>query len=352
MAIDLVPDPIDQARFFPLMAAVTSGGIASLVGEGIAYIVLGLYLDDYTPVWGLLSLLTFGVCLVVWFVLPETLPNVKRWTGWADFMRGFVTSTAETPESGRSAKGFAYGTLLWCRGGDSGDDTSGEEQAAAGGALVVSATGRVSGKVLHARRRRILIITFIVSIVGIFFSKGAGQIQQAYMLNYLHMQQQDVVVMSTLGKVTTVLATPVAMILLPYIGPWLASVIGAVGSVLHPLLLLLLGPASPYISVVVGAATTALGAPALQMYIASALRPDDQGKAQSSLNLFHAVCQQLGIVVYTAVFFGSSERMIWGYVCQAVVGLGLLAMTVFYPRALPPPPTIKSAAALGETVIV
>lgn len=351
MAIDLVPDPIDQARFFPLMAAVTSGGVASLVGEGIAYYVLGLYLDDYTPVWGLLSLLTFGVCLVVWFVLPETLQNARQWTNWAGFMRGFVTNEVETPETGRGTTGFAYGTLLWCRGGESGDDTSAEEQAA-GGALIVSAPGRQSGEVIHATRRRILIITFTVSIVGIFFSKGRSQIQQAYMLNYLHMQQQDVVVMSTIGKATTVLATPIAIFVLPYIGPWLASVIAALGSVLNPMLFVLLGPASPYISVVVGAATTALGTPALQMYIASALRPDDQGKAQSSLNLFHAVFQQLGIVVYTAVFFGSSERMISGFVCQAVVGLGLLAMTVAYPRTLPPPPTVKSAAALHATVIV
>ena len=201
-----------------------------------------------------------------------------------------------------------------------------------------SASGSESGEATHAKRRRILVITFTVSIVGVFFRKGASSINQAYMLNYVHMQQQDVVVVSTLGKMTTVLATPVAICLLPYIGPWLASVIGAVANVLPPLLFVLLGPASPYFSIVVSAVTTAVGTPASQMYIASALRPDDQGKAQSSLSLFHAVCQQLGIVVYTGVFFGSSERMVSGYLCQAAVGVGLLAMTAAYPRTLPPPP--------------
>ena len=87
MAIDLLPDPVDQARFFPIMAAITNGSVASIVGEGLAYLCLGLYLDDYTPVWAVLSLLTVAVCLFLWFILPETLPYPKKWSGWREFSR-------------------------------------------------------------------------------------------------------------------------------------------------------------------------------------------------------------------------------------------------------------------------
>jgi MFS family permease len=44
MAIDLVPDPVDQARFFPVMAAITNGSVSSIVGEALAYLCLALYL--------------------------------------------------------------------------------------------------------------------------------------------------------------------------------------------------------------------------------------------------------------------------------------------------------------------
>ena len=120
MAIDLLPDPVDQARFFPIMAAITNGSVASIVGEGLAYLCLGLYLDDYTPVWAVLSLLTVAVCLFLWFILPETLPYPKKWSGWREFSRDLIHTTSapglESLDEPQSGAGCFRGARLWCQG--------------------------------------------------------------------------------------------------------------------------------------------------------------------------------------------------------------------------------------------
>ena len=341
MAIDLVPDPIDQARFFPLMAAITNGSVASIVGEALAYLCLSLYLDDYTIVWAILSLLTVAVCVFLWFVLPETLAHPKQWIGWGELLKDMTGSGSSSGGGGsqqRNTGGYAYGTLLWCRGSNTNESGGGSGSGSESTGASSSGAGARSG-------RRILIISFTAAVIGAFFSNGTGRIQTAYMLNNLHMQQQEVVVQQAVGKVATILATPAAMVLLPKLGPWLASVLGAVGYMAPPLLFVLLGSVGPYVAIAVGSVTDALRTSASQMYIAAVLRSDDQAKAQSSLNLFTVVSNNLGQLAYTAVFYGDAKLMTTGYVTSATVGIGLLLMTAAYPRTLPPPPGSSSSSA-------
>ena len=80
------------------------------------------------------------------------------------------------------------------------------------------------------------------------------------------------------------------------------------------------------------------------MYVAAALHAEDRTKAQSSLQLFKIVSQNLGKAAYTALFFGSRELMTEGYEFAAVVGVPLLVLTVAYPRTLPAPPSANFAA--------
>ena len=333
MAVDLVPEPADQARFFPIMSAVANGSIASIVGEGVAYLCLGLYLDDYTIVWAVLSILTVGVMVFLILFVPETLASPKAWGGWRQLAND-ILPCGRGDGAADSQSGCLHGATLWCKGSRGGDcDSSGEA---------------------HRTRRRILLITLIVQTVGAFFamdtnSGGPGQIANAFQLGPLHMQQEDLVVVQAVGKVATILSTPAAMVLLPMLGPHKSIVLGALGGIVGPLSFALLGSAGPYLSTAVSAIATALNGSAFQMYVAAALHAEDRTKAQSSLQLFKIVAQNLGKAAYTALFFGSRELMTEGYEVAAVVGVPLLVLTVAYPRTLPAPPSdAREEAEVGE----
>ena len=53
MAVDLVPDAIDQAKLFPLLTPLMNGTVASVSGDILAFFLLKLHLPNYTVVWGI-----------------------------------------------------------------------------------------------------------------------------------------------------------------------------------------------------------------------------------------------------------------------------------------------------------
>ena len=63
MAVDLVPDPVDQAAFFPLITPIFNKGVSSLIGDIVAYFVLKAHLDNYTVVWSVLFAAAVGACV-------------------------------------------------------------------------------------------------------------------------------------------------------------------------------------------------------------------------------------------------------------------------------------------------
>lgn len=63
MAVDLVPDPVDQAAFFPLITPIFNKGVSSLIGDIVAYFVLKAHLDNYTVVWSVLFAVAVGGCV-------------------------------------------------------------------------------------------------------------------------------------------------------------------------------------------------------------------------------------------------------------------------------------------------
>ena len=56
MAADLVPNPADQAKIFPLLTPILSGSLPSTLGDITAYFVLAQHLHSYTVVWLVLTL--------------------------------------------------------------------------------------------------------------------------------------------------------------------------------------------------------------------------------------------------------------------------------------------------------
>ena len=90
MTIDLIKDPIDQERFFPIMNAIQGGSISAICGDVLAYAVLMLHLEDYTRLWALLSAVAGAILVFIWLLMPETMPNPKRWQGWRVLVRDIL----------------------------------------------------------------------------------------------------------------------------------------------------------------------------------------------------------------------------------------------------------------------
>jgi MFS family permease len=103
MAVDLVPDPVDQAAFFPLLTPILNKGVSSLIGDVIAYFLLAAHLTDYTAVWFVLFLVAAAACVFIRGFLEETMPNPKPYPGHIAFLRDVLPCCTQQKQNGDAA---------------------------------------------------------------------------------------------------------------------------------------------------------------------------------------------------------------------------------------------------------
>ena len=105
MTVDLVPDPVDQAKLFPLLVPILGGTVASAIGDILAFFVLQLHLTDYTIVWLVLTLIAVAACIFILTLLPETLTKRKPFPGIKDYIKDVMPPI---PSCGREDATAAY----------------------------------------------------------------------------------------------------------------------------------------------------------------------------------------------------------------------------------------------------
>ena len=109
MAVDLVPDPVDQAKLFPLLVPILGGTVASAIGDILAFFVLQLHLTDYTMVWLVLTLIAVAACIFILTLLPETLAKRKPFPGIKGYIKDVVPPI---PSCGREDATAVYFLLF------------------------------------------------------------------------------------------------------------------------------------------------------------------------------------------------------------------------------------------------
>ena len=353
MLIDLIPDPVDQARFFPIFNAIQSGSISAICGDLLAYSVLMLHLDNFALIWGLLSAVAGAILVFIWLLMPETMAKPKRWQGWRVLARDVLpagccgdalggrgtgsgggagaTEPTDYVEGGADerdapASSYLHAFTLWCKLPPP-DAADGAEPPARASALQLS-------------RQRVLQV-FVVVVIVQDFQGGVGMMDDTFLLGHLHFLQEQKATINIFGKVVTVLAVPLSAWLLPRLGPYRALVLGGVlASLQQPLKVL---PwcgsqcqAGPYLSTFCATVAGALSGPAQKMYLAAALRAADLSGAQSALLLLQTVLGNVSPMFFSAHFFGDREIMTRGYLLAAAMSAVSVAVyAVLLPRELP-----------------
>lgn len=351
MMIDLIPEPVDQARFFPIFNAIQSGSISAVCGDLLAYAVLMLHLDNFSPVWALLSAVAGAILVFIWLLMPETMIKPKHWQGWRVFAHDvlpagcgdslgdtgtnsssdLVESVAMNHVEGGSGKqdastsSYLHAFTLWCKLSppDTTDDAAPPAQSAP-----------------QLAKQRVLQV-FLFMLVIQDFQNGVSMMDDAFLLGHLHFLQEQKATIRLVGKVATVLAVPLSAWLLPRLGPYKALVIaGVLGSVSIPVKVL---PwcgsqcqAGPYLSTLISTVSGALSGPATKMYFAAALKATDLSQAQSALLLLQTVLGNVSPMFFSAYFFGDRELMTRGYLLAAtMITLSVVVSAVLLPRKLP-----------------
>jgi hypothetical protein len=79
-----------------------------------------------------------------------------------------------------------------------------------------------------------------------------------------------------------------------------------------------------------------LQTPAQMMFLSAVLQPSDLTRAQSALFVLVSLPKAIGAVTFTAVFYGSRERVAAGFITSTVLQLALLSTVGYLPRQIPP----------------
>lgn len=345
MTIDLVPDPVDQERFFPVMNAIQSGSVAAICGDLLAYVVLELHLEDYRVLWTMLLAVAGGILLFIWLLMPETLPDPKSWQGWRELLRDVLprpTSEGRVGDEKNEQTSYLHAFMLWCKLPPQEDagDTCASSRDSFGSDARMDGTQPTGPVALQLARLRVLQVTlFVLSIQA--FQNGVNMFDTTFLLGPLHFLQEQRISIQIFGKACTVLSIPLSTWLLPQLGPYRALITGQVLSVFSiPLKVL---PwcgsqcqAGPYVASMLATVGGALAGPASIMYLAAALKPADLVQAQSALLLLQTVLSNVSPMFWSAFFFGDRASMTTGYMMAMVMCVVALAVMLLHmPRELP-----------------
>jgi MFS family permease len=266
MAIDLVPEPVDQAKLFPLLVPILSGTVASTVGDGIAFFVLKLHLVDYTVVWLVLTIVAAAACIFI-LTLPETLAHRKPFVGVAEYIRDV------TP------------TLPWCGSGiDSSDEPSGSTVSGYGYELFCAVpqqgdTSSASHSPPRERQRIMLVLLFLTNASVLAW--GSTALTANYMFGVMHFLQEERIFVSLFAKAASIFAAAVAAALIPRLGAWRSLLLGTLfASSSTAAFISLPGKSGAYVSPLLASIGDALATPSRMIYMASILTPSEITRAQ------------------------------------------------------------------------
>ena len=164
--------------------------------------------------------------------------------------------------------------------------------------------------------------------------------QTNYMLGEMKFVQEDLMVVSAVSQLGGVVAAAVAAALLPKLGPWKGYALGVLIFAAQPAMFILSpGQSGAYIGGNLGliaALGNAFLKPAQFMFLSGTLRLSDVTRAQSSLFVFSALPKAIATAAFTALFYGSRERIQLGfYVSSAVLLTMLVPVLAILPREVP-----------------
>lgn len=333
MAIDLVPDPIDQAKFFPILSPILNGSLASVLGDALGYFVLAAHIEDYTMLWLFLFIVAVIACVFIRSFVPETMANPRPFPGCsrelAEMLLPCVPKSSTVSESLMSDDSTDLGAENAPKGGDdygfriwfSGPDPRGEARPTPG----------------HAARLRYMRTSIALSIVTAI-TGGASALDQNYLMGPLHFKQEELSILSLVSKLFILFGTVLAAVVIPRIGPYRCYVLSFVlWTTSRPLFISDLPyKAGPYLSALVDNVGSCILAPTDMMYMAAILQPSDLTRAQSSLAVIGKPLQIIAPGIFTALFYGSQERMDHGYLVSAFIFASTVVIVLmFIPRELP-----------------
>ena len=201
MAVDLVPDPAEQAMFSPLMTPILNGAVASVIGDVLAYFLLAMHIVDYTWVWLVLTVLAVCACIFIWSIVPETMANPKAFPGFRELFGDVlpcVPQPAVAKNKGVVAAEQGYGFALFCRGPDGLD---------------------AEATVGAAARRRVMHVVLALTCIGAV-AGGVNRLNNNYMMGPMHFKQEEVIYVSFARKAYVVVGTALSAILIPRAGPF------------------------------------------------------------------------------------------------------------------------------------
>ena len=150
--------------------------------------------------------------------------------------------------------------------------------------------------------------------------------------NHVNGNREEKLYVNVVGKCSIVVATLLASLLLPRLGPFKSWLLGATMGVPGQLLGILPWcgnqcQAGPYVSTFIGALAGALAGPAASMYIAASIAETDLAKAQSAREIIGQIIGNFSPVFFTAVFYGDREQMTRGYLLSAALSCVVIVAT-------------------------
>lgn len=321
MTIDLVPDPVDQAKFFPIMTPILNGKVASVVGDIMSYFLLELHLTDYTVPWAVLSIVAIAICIFINTLIEETMPNPKPFPGFRAFAHDLLPCIP-APSSGGAGAAKAeavddggYGFALLLYGPDPRGDTS-------------------EGAVMRRRYVRISVLSLF--IVGA--AMGCGSLNSNYLFGVMHFMQEELIYVSLATKFYTLIGTVLATQLLPLLGPYRSLVGGSALSCFAVITFITLpGKSGAYVSPLLSSVGDTLSGPAGMLYASSALQPSDLTRFQGALGVVSIFPAIFAGPAFAALFYGDKARMDMGFtIAFGMFMCSIVIMVIWFPRVLPP----------------
>ena len=182
MAMDMLPNPADQAKFFPILHAVMGGTLSSIVGDGLSWVVLHMHLVDYLWVWVILTASALVVLVMVRYLIPETMANPKSWPGFCVFLREITPGLSGTTS-------YTRAWSLWFVGSGQSAISSGKTFHALGSGRQDTTDGLIIRRnQREAAQLRALRVIILGTIIG-GFAGGVGTFGDSFLLGPLHFRQ-------------------------------------------------------------------------------------------------------------------------------------------------------------------